>query len=220
MASQPTCPPTKLTDASSSNVGVSIIEYNIDGSLFATRDDSIPSTVWIWSPKLSWAVAVLIHHSSVKKVQWHPVLTDLIFVQCNMARPAVHLWSAAWEIPKVVNLPLHKLGGRLEAAWLPTEASDTLSLMLGNAHNYTTAELTHAGELSSCPNKGEITGAGPEDIFDEGNSLDLSPIRITHDAFTMEMGPVSLRNGPLEPWNLSDEVDDTFHNRRNVKALT
>ena len=210
----------KPTDESSSNVGTSVIEYNTDGSLFTTRDNSLPSTVWIWSPKLVTAIAVLIHHSPVKRVQWHPVIADLLLVQCTVAKPAIHLWNATWEIPKVVSLPLDKLGGKMEANWLFSEASDMLSLILGNAHNYTIAELSHDGELSSCHKKGEITGAGPEDMFDEGNSLDLSPIMISHEEFTMANGQVSLPCGPSEPWNLSDEVDDTFHHRRHVKAST
>lgn len=156
----------------------------------------------------------------MKKIQWHPNEVELLLIHCNVAKPVIHLWNGAWKIPKVVNLSLDKLGGRMEAAWLVAEASDTLSLMLGNSHNHTVAGLSHDGSLSSWPKKGEIGGEGPEDLFDEGNSLDLSPIKISHDTFTTEMGHVPLACGPYDPWNVTDDVDDTFHHRRYVKALT
>lgn len=192
IASQPTCPPAQITDGSVSNTGVSIIEYNIDGSLFATRDDSTLSTVWIWSPKLPSAVAILIHHSPVKRVRWHPEIADLLLIQCNIVEPVIHLWNAAWEIPKVISLQLEKPGGKMEASWLLDEAVEIPILMLGNAHNYVIGQISRNGELASLPKKTEMTDAGPEDMFDEGNSMHLL--------------------------NVSDEVDDTFHYRRQAKS--
>ncbi|MCJ1467897.1 hypothetical protein MMC07_006522 [Pseudocyphellaria aurata] len=192
MASPPTCPPAQSIDASFSNTGVAFIEYNIDGSLLATRDDTTPSTVWIWSPQSPSAVAILIHHSPVKKVWWHPSIVNLLLIQCDLVDPVAHLWNAAWEAPKVIKLPLDKLDGKIEAKWLFDEAIDLHMLMLGNAHNYVIGHISPDGELASLPDEIETTGAGPEDMFDEGNSLDLCKV--------------------------SDEVDDTFRFRRHAES--
>lgn len=218
MASQPTCPPAQSTDASASNTGVSTIEYNIDGSLFATRDESTPSTVWIWSPKLPSAVVILIHHSPVKRVRWHPEIAGLLLIHCNIVDPVIHLWNAAWESPKLISLELDKLGGKMEANWLRDDATDMHTLMLGNAYNYVTGKISRNGELVSLPKEIEIAGAGPEDMFDEGNSMDLSPVKVSHDEVTMEAGGDSSAFGYSEQWNVSDEVDDTFNYRRHAKS--
>lgn len=192
MASLPTCPPAQNINTSISNTGVAFIEYNINGSLLATRDDSTPSTVWIWSPQLPSAIAILIHHFPVKRVRWHPNIANLLLIQCNLVDPVIHLWNAAWEAPKVIRLPLDKLEGKIEANWLHDEAIDMHMLMLGNAHNYVIGQISRNGELASLPDEIEMTGAGPEDMFDEGNSLDLCQV--------------------------SDEVDDTFRFRRQAES--
>lgn len=101
----------------------------------------------------------------------------------------------------------------MEANWLLDEANDMHTLMLGNAHNYVTGQISRNGELASLPRKIEITGAGPEDMFDEGNSLDLSPIKLS-----MEAGGTSSGFAHSGQWNVSDEVDDTFQYRRHAQS--
>lgn len=219
-ASPPTCPKGRNADLAGLNIGVAIIEYNIDGSLFVTRDDATPSTVWVWSPKQPFAAAVLIHHSSVKKVLWHPVINDLLLMHCNVAEPVIHLWNPAWKAPKVIRLPLLKLGGRMEASWLHVEASNSISLMVGNAQNYVDVHLDYDGELTSSFKKAKLVGAGPEDMFDEGNSLDLSPIKILHDEPRGDTEDDFLTYGQPGQWNVAEDVDDTFYYRRHVKGPT
>lgn len=80
----------------------------------------------------------------------------------------------------------------MEASWLLDEAIEMHILMLGNGHNYVIGQISRNGELVSLPNITEMTDAGPEDMFDEGNSMDLL--------------------------NVSDEVEDTFHYRRQAKS--
>ena len=60
---------------------------------------------------------------------------------------------------------------------------------------------------------------GAEDMFDEGNSLDLSPIKISHS--TVEVSGYEDEDGKFgEGFGFTEEMlDDTFHYRRNVKAV-
>lgn len=59
--------------------------------------------------------------------------------------------------------------------------------------------------------------AGAESLFDEGNSFDLSPIKITRDeTIGFEDGNDSMGSG----FGMENEmVDDTFHYRRHVRAV-
>ena len=64
-------------------IGISTMEFNNpDGTLVATKNDSMPSTVWIWSLKLLRPYAVLVHLNPVKYISWHPTISDLLLIQC------------------------------------------------------------------------------------------------------------------------------------------
>ena len=225
-APQPASPPTSASLAKSSNPahGVSIISFNGDGTMLATKDDSIPTTVWIWSLQSGKALTVLIHHSPVKQVTWHPQQSDLVLVHCAIPDLAVHLWKSTWNAPRIISLPLERAGGRLETSWLQSPDNDSYSLMITSTHQYATAEISKNGDL--IPEVGTLelsfksVGTGAEHMFDEGNSLDLSPIKIAHDE-TMEgrdgYDDGNDRSG--SSFGMGNElVDDTFHYRRHVKA--
>lgn len=226
-APQPASPPTSTTSTklSMATNGVSILSFNHDGSFVATRDDFIPTTIWIWSLHTGTAVAVLIHHSSVKHVAWHPTESDLLLIHCAIPEPAVHLWKSSWDTPRVAALALERPGGRLEANWLHSPIGSQFKILLSSTHRYSTALISHSGEtILEAPDFAEgpkSMGTGAEDMFDEGNSLDLSPIKITHDE-TMEMhdGFDEGHDNSGSGFGLGNEmVDDTFHYRRHIRAI-
>lgn len=225
-APQPASPPTSisLTKISTPTHGVSIIAINNDGTLMATKDDFVPTTVWLWSLQTGKSVAVLIHHSPVKQVLWHPQQIDLLLIHCAIPEPAVHLWKSTWAAPQVVALHLERTGGRLEASWLQSPEDNSFILMLSSTHQYTKASLSSNGEiipeLPCFKGAARSRGTGVEDMFDEGNSLDLSPIKLAHDE-TMEVheGFEGGNDHSGSSFGMGNEmVDDTFHYRRHVKA--
>ncbi len=120
-------------------------------------------------------------------------------------------------------LPLRRTGGRLEASWLESSSDDTFSLMISSAHQFTTARISSDGEIiveAILPDAAAMSiGAGAEDMFDEGNSLDLSPIKISHSTVEVSaFGDGDDRSG--SGFGFTEEMlDDTFHYRRHVKAV-
>lgn len=190
----------------------------------ATKNDFVPTTVWIWSLRSGKAVAVLVHHSPVKNIAWNSQQADLLLIHCAIPEPAVHLWSATWDASRVVTLPLERVGGRLEASWLQSAEENTYRLMLSSTHQYITATIDSNGEIIPesyhCGKSAESGVTGVEDMFDEGNSLDLSPIKLAHDE-TMEVherfeGGHDQSDSSFGMGN--EMVNDTFHYRRHVKA--
>ena len=96
--------------------------------------------------------------------------------------------------------------------------------MISSAHQYTTARISSDGELLPEPTLPDAAAAleieaGAEDMFDEGNSLDLSPIKISHS--TVEVSAFGDGDeGSGSGFGFTEEMlDDTFHYRRQVKAL-
>ena len=109
-------------------------------------------------------------------------------------------------------MPLLKPGGRTEARWV--QSLDAVPgnpvAMLANTTNYALRHVlddAKYGETMDMSLSVAIEGLGPEDMFDEGNSMDLSPIKLSHEQFRMGLEAAG------------DEVDDTFDYRRHL-ALT
>lgn len=113
----------------------------------------------------------------------------------------------------MISLHLDRKSKKMEASWL-SESDGLLNFMLTNIHNYATGRITNAGELISMSAK-EGVGAGPEEMFDEGNSLDLSPPKGSQDVIK---GLQDRGNEHLDQWIASDEADDTFEYRHQRKA--
>lgn len=80
-------------------------------------------------------------------------------------------------------LPLDAPGGPREALWLSTTSRERPKFMLGNARNYIIGSVSD-GEGEDTPlfdETGDVISGGPEDMFDEGNSMDLSPVKLSWD---------------------------------------
>jgi WD40 repeat protein len=86
----------------------------------------MPSTLWIWdigSPRSLRAVIIL--HSPIAKVSWHPSINELLMISCENERGMVHLWDPSWEGPRIVDfrkeIPGGKILGKSVVRWLEFE---------------------------------------------------------------------------------------------------
>jgi len=133
-AQQPTTLPIISSGPSDTQpkLGISTIAFNNpDGTLIATRNDCMPTTVWIWSLKLLRPYAVLVQLNPIRSISWHPTIPDLLMIQCapsNDGSPTelskqqgvIYLWSAAWAQPRAVTVPMERLSGNTWARWILT----------------------------------------------------------------------------------------------------
>ena len=195
------------------------MSFNYDGTLLASKSEFTPTTVWIWSPKFSNAVAVLIHHSPVRKLEWHPTIPSMLLIHCTSEDPIIHLWDAAWEVPRVFVMQLERLGGKMEVSWLYTNVEYDPALLFGNAHNCLVGQVLDGGEgFIQSPEKSMIAGHGTEDMFDEGNSLDFSPVKHPLEGLADGNQDDAFNEALPSSGSCSDDVDDTFHYRRHGNA--
>lgn len=171
-------------------------------------------------------VATLIHHSPVKQVEWHPQIADMLLIHCAVPEPVVHIWRESWVAPTALTLPLERAAaaGRTGVTWLQSSpsSSDTAHVMLSSAHHYATAQISVLEGQPIVPLEPPFAepeaaalsiGTGPEDMFDEGHSLDFSPVKISNGAVDLGAGYAE------DDFGMTGEgVDDTFHYRKNIKA--
>lgn len=87
--------------------------------------------------------------------------------------------------------------------------------MLTNSEQLAFGQFTPDGAESQA-NRDFINGLGPEDMFDEGHSLDLSTARLLeHDT----MADDTAAPGLSTQLGFTSAVEDTFHYRRPSQAV-
>jgi hypothetical protein len=233
-AAQPMCPPTvsSLPTDANPRVGISTIAFNNpDGTLIATRNDSMPTTVWIWSLKLLSPFAVIVQHSPIRSISWHPTIPNLLMIQCSNDQGAVYLWSSAWERPRIVITPLERSLGKHDAKWirpdmLPSEIPSPYPsmedararrenlpmVMSGDFGSYFIGYVEEEGfeNMQPSPQKSPygVTGKEPADYF---SKMPLNPRNMSDLD-----GTPSSSGSSRSPGGATEEVDDTFRYRGRI----
>ncbi|KAF2469850.1 uncharacterized protein BDR25DRAFT_288278 [Lindgomyces ingoldianus] len=135
--------------------GISIIAVNTDATLCATRDDSTPTVVWIWDLRSLEPRTILIQHSPIKSLQWHPTNPSLLLIQIFQDSPTVYLYTAPSVLfhstseavtltpPNILDLssqiskPAGSLPAKWTASWLPTPMDKKPFFVFGHQQAYT-----------------------------------------------------------------------------------
>ena len=155
---QPVTPPKAPLEKNDTNLmkqGISILAFNSDGTLCATRDDSTPSTVWIWDLRSLRPRMILIQHAPVKALQWHHDNSSLLLIQTVHDSPTLYLYqasnlsastsastSASAPAPAILDLSSHiskpatALPTRWTTSWLSTPADKKPVFTLAHQAGY------------------------------------------------------------------------------------
>ncbi|CAO2652353.1 Nn.00g006360.m01.CDS01 [Neocucurbitaria sp. VM-36] len=95
---QPVTPPKAAVEKNETALmkqGISILAFNADGTLCATRDDATPSTVWIWDLRILKPRCIVIQYAPVKSLLWHPNDASTLLVQTSHDAPVVYLYTSS-----------------------------------------------------------------------------------------------------------------------------
>ncbi|OIW33584.1 WD40 repeat-like protein [Coniochaeta ligniaria NRRL 30616] len=152
-ATQAISPPGRTTkDNSDPKTGVSSVFFDASSGLIATRLDDAPSTVWIWDIQASELRAVLLFHSEVQSVKWHPTSRETLLIRCDgdLYNGIVFVWDPLSEGPRTIDftshLPDRKVVGRSQASWLCLDDSETPSLFFSDGQNYVLASVAESDQ--------------------------------------------------------------------------
>jgi WD40 repeat protein len=141
--------------------GISLLAFNRDGTLCATRDDSTPSTVWIWDLSSLQPRTILVQYAPVKTLQWHSHDPNRLLIQTTSDAPVVYLYTAHTlsssatsssstaqrqpPPPEILDLAAHltkpasPVPARWTTSWLATAEDKKPVLWLGHQHGYVLA---------------------------------------------------------------------------------
>ena len=99
----------------------------------------MPTAVWIWDLAELTCCAVLLQHSVVKKLLWHPTDPNSLLIQCIQGESVLYTWNALEAGPRVLNMPSIALSGKAEAQWVPKASSRKLVIMFGDHKGFALA---------------------------------------------------------------------------------
>ena len=117
-------PVTKVPrDKPNPNMGVGLCEWSCDSCYVATRNDNMPSVVWVWNMTTLSLHIIMQHCANVKNLVWNPKTLHLAL--CTGA-PRLFLWSL--EGASVCDVPLENKDFKvMKLKWSPS--GDCLLLM-------------------------------------------------------------------------------------------
>lgn len=216
-AQQPTTLPIISSGPSDtqSKFGISTIAFNNpDGTLIATRNDCMPTTVWIWSLKLLRPYAVLVQLNPIRSISWHPTIPDLLMIQCapssdgspaelSKQQGVIYLWSAAWAQPRAVTVPMERLSGNTWARWILTAPPSNIASTPFSASVASPGPFV-VGKPSRSPNKME--DRKPMVMFGDKDSFVVGYVQNEPESEGAEgsVGAIGLEYQQKRPW---DPVD-------------
>jgi WD40 repeat protein len=112
--------------------GISTVTFNVDGSLLATKDESTPTTVWIWDLEKLTPRTILIQHAPIKSVLWHPTLSHLLLIHCLQDEQVLYIWDSRDPAPKILPVAFSKSLSRVDARWLNTIEGRKTAILIGD----------------------------------------------------------------------------------------
>lgn len=207
---QPIPPPSAsaATDDTSPKIGVSVLGFSADGSYLATKEDSMPTAVWIWDLAQQCCCAVLLQHSVVKKLLWHPTDPNNLLIQCIQGESVLYSWNALEAGPRVLSIPSVTFSGKAEAHWVPKASHKKPQIMFGDHRGFVIAYPEGRDEVPSPNLEAERDSDQHSNVESENDSV--------YDALT---GKKDTPFAPVEDLNTAQAFpEDTFHYRRGVKA--
>ena len=214
---QPVSPPLSRTKPTTepNELGVAEACFSCDGAFLATRDERMLSTVWIWNMSTLAAHAVIIQHSNVRKLHWHPTQPSLLMIDC--AEGVVYLFHASSsEAPVSLSMTLP---GAATLSWVNTISSSKSVLLSTTKTSFQLvypdgvpngAEIAQTAGLSrSAADDGFHEGASEDSLFDVLSGRTPLPPK-TEQSYTERID----MEVETEDDDHSTRVDDTFRERK------
>ncbi|KAK8140532.1 hypothetical protein PG984_000598 [Apiospora sp. TS-2023a] len=196
-ATQAVAPPGRGSKTSQDlRTGCDYMAFDCSSAAIATILADAPTTVWVWDVAALELRAVLIFHSNVSKVEWHPAQPELLFVKCEGDRSSglVFAWDPLSDGPRTLDFQSHFAGGitngGVSSFWVKSD-SEAPTILLTDSNSCMLGSI--ADNDQDVPWK-EHPAEGPRD--------DASDSTTESDSQDSDMDP--------------GDLDDTFHFKRGA----
>ena len=205
--------------------GTNILSFDSSGTLLATRTENMPTVIWIWDTTTRVLRSVMILHSPIAKVTWHPSIDEILLIRCegDDGRSLAHLWDSSWPGPRIIEFAKQMAGGKTIGKtvirWLNFESP-------APAVYFSDSQDCILASLPDVPDVGEKDATLPWidavargfDIYGqhEESPLSLVPAKERYGRVRMD----EMDEGSTRMSGGTDEVDDTFRFKRFIDPGT
>lgn len=175
----------------------------------------MPTTVWIWDLASKILKAVLIQHSPIAKITWHPTAPELLMIRCEgeECKALAYLWEPSWETPRILDfggrLPEGKIIGRSIIRWLTTdEEANVPAIFFSDSQDCILASFSDAESGEEVPWQDAINRG-----VDSVGPLEESPLNLVSVSGSEKLssGKAIMKNLLGDEMNFDvDDMDDTF----------
>lgn len=142
--------PLEKNDNGLMKQGIGLMAFNSEGTMCATREDSTPTTVRIWDLRSLKPRTILLQHSPVKSLRWHPSNPALLFIQTAQDSPVLYLYTAptlsnstslsttvlappsTLDLSSSISKPAGSLPPKWSTSWLNTPTDKKPALVFGH----------------------------------------------------------------------------------------
>ncbi|CAK3859076.1 WD repeat-containing [Lecanosticta acicola] len=227
LQSQPVSPPLSKTKADSSEpkaLGIAEMYFNCDGSFLATRDCRMLNTVWLWNMSTLAAHAVVIQHSNVRSLQWHPTRPETLLIDC--AEGMAHIFDVSSTHPPAIFST--DMRPKAPLTWLTNPAAAKPIILITEATRF---RLLHpegkddddATDYAATPRAGSAEagaaqyeeGASEDSLFDVLSGRKPLPPK-TQPSLTETLDLEMEEEDSLDG---AAELEDTFREKRKVPEV-
>ena len=154
--------------------------FDSSSALIATRLEDMPSTIWVWDLAAAELRAVLLFHTPVVNLAWHPTIRESLLVRCegDEYQHIAFVWDPLSEGPQTIDfgsrLPGANASGKSFASWLNTEAGSAPTVFFSDAKNYVLASVADSDDASLPWSRAAAAGWGARNHREE-SPLELVP---------------------------------------------
>nr|POF23923.1 putative wd repeat-containing protein c32h8.09 [Quercus suber] len=229
LAHQPYSPPLSSSAKSTESPAKGVVDclFSFDGLYLTTRDERMLNTVWIWDLNVLAAHAVIVQHSNVQHLQWHPSRTSAMLIDCGEGFGYLYDISSKAP-PEVVSVPLM---ASPNLQWIQTKKDELPAILATTRTAFRVlypegAKVSPGYSMASTSMSRAAVGARSEqEDYEEGHSEDslfdvLSGRKPQHDdEHDREMSYTERVDLETEEDDSVAQMDDTFREKRPTRAL-
>lgn len=211
--------------------GTALMAIDTTGTLIASKTESMPTTVFVWDIASKLLRAVLIQHSPVAKLTWHPSINELLLIRCENddTKGVAYLWEPSYETPTIIDfstqLPDGRVMGKAVVRWLRTPPSEdneeegqTPALFFADTQDTLLASFSEIEEDVPW----DEAKAKAMDIYGQAEESPLNIVDMPYheDAGSEMPSPEEAGNGTILTLGEEDmtegDMDDTFEFKKST----
>jgi WD40 repeat protein len=182
------------------------MSFDKTSTILATRDDSTPTTVWLWDLAKLKPLAVIIQHAPVRQLSWRRKDPELLLIKCSQDDSISYIWDTRTMEPKAIAIPFSKTSTKVDFRWIGGNAARGAQMLINNRQGFLTFRL-------------HDTASQAENSNQDDDDIDASMDSVYEALVGRSTNRVNDGLELLEAEDETEALDDTFVGiRKNCMA--